>query len=578
MYKIKAFSNIGGRSDNQDHAMFDGTFRSTHFDMSENWASKKVSCSHNFPHVLVLCDGVGSCSNGRVASKKVIELLHERVKDARLDLMDMKRMKRWAYDCLEEAQNCLVEYGEIIGGTYETTISMVLIDRANRYTAINIGDSPIYLFHEYPRRSRELVSTPHHLKYLKEMRGQRAMKGDENRLINYLGRRGITAREMATDKEGLLRPGDTLILSSDGFNRCFRNDRAFLRAVSNDYQNGSTVTLENKVREQAQQKNSDNITAIVLQFDKTIYDEKHFEKPVDALKTDTVEGIIREQKHGDEFHEFIDNYKILFEDWSALIGKRIAESEYSREEIERCMGISRSTMDAIRRQIPSNRDHLIMLAIIFYGKNLMRINYMLAHDAHSYQLYRKNPSDAIWIAILEHEDIDPHKENCSLKDLYQRYYRQQMQEAGAEEASLKITEAISALLDKRPVTTFRSVSGRSNQFFYRRIATINEKQMYPSRVFLIGLSIYGQGRVIPHRSSDETTLDAVNQWLLATGTGVLYSKNKLEAALIYALGRIDRSASAYEKYDYNEALYYELEKLREIFEDDQDFDQLMSIL
>ncbi len=243
-------TDIGTRKVNQDNYMLDIVSCYKGEDCEQNGV---MVCRPEEIHIAAVCDGVGGACHGELAAKTAIQaLIHFVEAHPTSDVLPDRMLE----ELLDQINEKVLQLGEKIGRT-ATTLSMFLW-RGDRYYAVNIGDSPIYLL-----RGRQLkrISTSHTKAELHIMTQQPVMREDWNTLMQYLGKEGAAGSQMAAFHYGRLQKGDTVLVCSDGITK--KNEENRLKRCLAKRNQRVMPALFRAIGKSAQ---NDNCTAIVLKF------------------------------------------------------------------------------------------------------------------------------------------------------------------------------------------------------------------------------------------------------------------------------------------------------------------------
>lgn len=251
VYYYDAVTEVGGRLENQD------TFRISHqIPCAGECARRTGTLPDSELQVVAVLDGVGGASCGRLAAlaganavDEVVEALPEGGRDMPLDQI--------ALDIARRAQEDVLELCATRGYQMGSTLVVALL-RGAEFTVLNIGDSPAFLFsqgelHELSRR--------HNLAWENMEQGMPWGREATYMLMNYLGKEE-RAEEMAHLARGTLRPGDRLLLCSDGGADPYTKEE--FQALGQMLQRG--VSAQGLVDEQVKKPGADNATAVLLEY------------------------------------------------------------------------------------------------------------------------------------------------------------------------------------------------------------------------------------------------------------------------------------------------------------------------
>ena len=130
--------------------------------------------------------------------------------------------------------------------------------QGNRYYAVNIGDSPIFLLR---KGKLKRISTPQTKADLNIMTQRPVQKGDFNTLTQFLGRKGVSGSQMAAFHYGKLQAGDTFLVCSDGVSKKLEESR--LKRFLSKKGEKSVPAMFKAI---SKNTDNDNYTAVVLKF------------------------------------------------------------------------------------------------------------------------------------------------------------------------------------------------------------------------------------------------------------------------------------------------------------------------
>lgn len=247
-YHAKTF--IGSREVNQDNFMVDKAFYYKGKDCEQNGI---LNCRSDDIHIAAVCDGVGGACHGELASKAAIQaVIHFVEAHSEGDVLPDRLLE----DMLDQINEKILQLGEKIGRT-ATTLSLLLW-RGNRYYAVNIGDSPIFLLR---KGKLKRISKSHTKAELNIMMQKPVQRSDWNTLMQFLGKKGVSGSQMAAFCYGRLQKGDTFLICSDGVSKKIEESRLKSFLAKKEKKSISAIF---KVIERSE--HNDNCTAIVLKF------------------------------------------------------------------------------------------------------------------------------------------------------------------------------------------------------------------------------------------------------------------------------------------------------------------------
>lgn len=245
-----AKTDIGTRQINQDNFMVDTVFYYKGEDCEQTGT---LICHPEEIHVAAVCDGVGGSNYGELASKAAIQaVIHFVEQQPRRDVLPDRMLE----DLLDQINEKILQLCEKIGQT-ATTLSLLLW-QGNRYYAVNIGDSPIFLLR---KGKLKRISTPQTKADLNMMTQRPLQKEDWNTLTQFLGKRGVSGSQMAAFRYGKLQKGDTFLVCSDGVSKKIEESR--LKRYLSRRGEKSVPAMYKTI---ARNTRNDNCTAIVLKF------------------------------------------------------------------------------------------------------------------------------------------------------------------------------------------------------------------------------------------------------------------------------------------------------------------------
>ena len=157
---------------------------------------------------------------------------------------------------LDQINEKILQFGEKIGRT-ATTLSLLLW-RGNRYYAVNIGDSPIFLLR---KGKMNRLSTSHTKAEQNIMRQKPVQRTDWNTLTQFLGKSGVTGSQMSAFRYGKLKKGDTFLICTDGVSKKIEESRLKRFLAKN-----GKKSIPSMFKTIERSEYSDNCTAIVLKF------------------------------------------------------------------------------------------------------------------------------------------------------------------------------------------------------------------------------------------------------------------------------------------------------------------------
>lgn len=236
--EYETFTNIGNRPINEDYV--------THYHSSDQYC-------------FILCDGLGGHGKGELASSYV----GESIKNSFICHTDFVS---FFSKCFEEAQYGLLNEQKRLNARFEmkTTAVVLAIDN-NQFQYAHIGDSRLYHFRKNKIISRTLDhSVPQMLVLAGDIK-EKSIRShpDRNRLLRVLGVDGDTPRYELSEI-GVLRPGDSFLLCSDGFwEPVLEKQMCKLLKKSKSASEWMNL-LQKEVKLNGQDANMDNYSAITI--------------------------------------------------------------------------------------------------------------------------------------------------------------------------------------------------------------------------------------------------------------------------------------------------------------------------
>lgn len=241
---------IGSRPVNQDNFLVDTAFYYKGEDCEQ---AGDFICRPQEIHMAAVCDGVGGASHGELAAKAAIQaILHFAEASHERDVLPDRLLE----ELLDQINEKVLQLGEKIGQT-ATTLALLLW-WGNRYYAVNIGDSSIYILR---KGKLKRLSTAHTKAALHIMLQKPVQGSDWNTLTQFLGKKGVAGSQMAAYRYGKLQSGDTFLLCSDGVSR-----RVEERQMKHFLSKRGKKSIPAMFKAIERNEHNDNCTAIVLKF------------------------------------------------------------------------------------------------------------------------------------------------------------------------------------------------------------------------------------------------------------------------------------------------------------------------
>ena len=202
--------------------------------------------------VYCVCDGIGGSARGELAAWMALRAIRDCFEQMDIEKMALRDV---VMEAAEAAQSAVLELYRNMGMPGGCTLTMVAL-RGSTYEFLNIGDSPAFFYDRARRQLREL-SVRHDSQWLSRTNGEQPGKQERSRLLNYLGREGFMAAQMAHTCSGEIRCGDGILLCSDGTANAFppaKLKRAMRKRMDADRMTDRASRIPG----------ADNSTAIVL--------------------------------------------------------------------------------------------------------------------------------------------------------------------------------------------------------------------------------------------------------------------------------------------------------------------------
>lgn len=246
----------------------------------------------------IVADGMGGHRAGEVASRMVVESIHEYMKNINRK-NDVEKMAKVDEALSHEANHlnfgvykanwevyCLSDSDESYKGMGSTVSSVYFTD--NTFIAINVGDSPIYLIR---KGNIETLSMPHTMMAEHAALAPEGSKPLGKQYRHLLTRAmGINETVNPDIREDQVYKGDIFVIASDGLSDKVTPEE-ILDMASNDTPDMVCRSLVDLANEQG---GEDNITVIVLNI-KNVTDEGG--KPaIEESQIVLEEGILRDKQ------------------------------------------------------------------------------------------------------------------------------------------------------------------------------------------------------------------------------------------------------------------------------------------
>lgn len=204
----RAYSGKGTRKNtNEDRVMIDNmVLRTAHY-----------SGKSNNRFMAVLCDGVGSTSDGAMAAEKIAKSFVNFEIDSCSPLVLSRHLHKVNREIVEEQSKNL--YFSTMASTVAGLVMML-----DRYLLFNLGDTRVYKFHD---GKLHLISRDH------------TESGVDNCITSYVGGSGYAC--FPYFRKGMVENGCMFLMCSDGIYKSIKDD--YLKGIL-----GSTIAIEDKER------------------------------------------------------------------------------------------------------------------------------------------------------------------------------------------------------------------------------------------------------------------------------------------------------------------------------------------
>lgn len=106
-----------------------------------------------------------------------------------------------------------------------------------------------------------------------------------------------------------------------------------------------------------------------------------------------------------EYESLVREHQDLYVDWQTHVRSLLRERRINYRQIAQACEVSESTARNMVRKIPAKRENVIMLAMLMH-LTVEQTNELLMRWAKFQKLYSRNPSDSIWIYLLQRGGSD----------------------------------------------------------------------------------------------------------------------------------------------------------------------------
>lgn len=133
------------------------------------------------------------------------------------------------------------------------------------------------------------------------------------------------------------------------------------------------------------------------------------------MDTQRYELILSQCESKEEYEQLVREHQDLYVDWRSYLRPLLRERRITYKSIAEGCEVSEASARSFLRKIPAKRENVIMLAMLM-RLTVAQTNEMLTRWAKFQKLYARNPSDAIWIFLLEKGG------SSHPRALFRRYY------------------------------------------------------------------------------------------------------------------------------------------------------------
>ena len=247
-----AASFVGKRSENQDNLRFGCTCN--FIDQKKPYAEKAIFSTEE-PQLFCVCDGVGGEEFGDMASQAALMGVKEYLGSGVCE----DTLGDYVLHAAENAQRKVIGMYEQLGMCGGTTLVMIGIC-GREFVSLNIGDSPLFLYHRKSDVLEEL-SERHNEAWEAIRQGFDPQENDARSLCRCLGIDYPDFVEQVYMRSGVLEPGDTVMLCSDGVSEAFP-EKLLKRKLKWRRKAGAICAVAGRA------PHADNCTAICLEVRK----------------------------------------------------------------------------------------------------------------------------------------------------------------------------------------------------------------------------------------------------------------------------------------------------------------------
>lgn len=494
-------------------------------------------------HIVAVSDGVSRSDSdkGKAASLECMELLRKKVQQigSNIDLV------KWTENAFHFVHESMVEKNQNrIQGSYCTLSLCIWNGKTGEIVCANIGDSPIFLIRN---NDCKVCYQKQNQAGLSESAGKKASLGEERRLINYIGRRGIQAVQMIHMMQGHLRDKDRIIVATDGI---FDADPKFTAsAVLNSFPKKLLPKIKKGISKRG--RYIDNITMVTVDFETN-------------LGTTVLERGFRE---ADDFVSQLEDYRDDLMNFREIIARYRNNADninLKQVDLMYLTGFTKSKLQRLMNKPSKKRNEMIILGLAL-NMSYEELDTYLSKYCQLHRLYPNNKTDLIWIYILSHHPRDIH--GRSIPALFDDYANEYELIKGNYEPQIKEDHGI---LDVERIQTAKSFQELvennldSIKEGYENLKTylnseeskgifLNVNQLFPysmsdpfnaniNRDYYRNITTKVNQDIVPNRTDllayaieCGADLNAINQLLSWAQMAPLYARDPVEALIIYLL-------------------------------------------
>ena len=255
-YTCSAICDIGKvRKNNEDNCYVNGNYRSdvdsVHFEYSSDFTDQEM--------LAAVFDGMGGEADGELASLEAAKRLGKYQNSSFADI---------AEGFVMEANSAICDMMDVMGkGRMGSTLAIVQIDKES-FSLCNIGDSPVYLFHDGELEQLSMDHNEAQNLYEMGIISKDEVKTDKHK--NYLTQHlGIYEDEMVIEPYVLtdqkLKDEDVILICSDGLTDMV-SERDIARIIGQDK---DVDTLAHELISAALDGGGrDNVTVVIIRVQK----------------------------------------------------------------------------------------------------------------------------------------------------------------------------------------------------------------------------------------------------------------------------------------------------------------------